>query len=204
MLFDGDQTEEVTLSDGTRVVLRAIRPEDKPLLQRGMARLSPQSRYRRFMYSRGELTGAELAYLTEVDGIDYFAFGALLGDEGVAVARFIRVAPGSDTAEAAIAVVDEQQGKGLGRLLLERLVAAARERGVTRFRGEVLAGNAPMMAILREAAASVTDVPGEVGTVVADVALEGLPLEPPPTPLRRLFALVAQGLLRIRPHTGDG
>ncbi len=202
MLFDGDQTEEVTLSDGTRVLLRAIRPDDKPLLQRGMARLSPQSRYRRFMYSRGELSDAELAYLTEVDGIDHFAFGALLGDEGVAVARFIRVAPGSDTAEAAIAVVDEQQGKGLGRMLLERLVAAARERGVTRFRGEVLADNAPMMSLLREASSSVNEVPGDPGVVVADVELAGLPLEPPPTPLRRLFAMVAQGLLSIRPRSG--
>src|SRR5436189_102460 len=112
-----------------------IRPEDKPLLRRGLAKLSVESRLRRFFAARNDFTPAELVYLTEVDGKDHVAIGALRADdgEGVGVARFVRHAPAGEVAEPAIAVVDDMQGKGLGRLLLARLVAAARERGVTRF-----------------------------------------------------------------------
>ena len=113
-----------------------------------------------------------------------------------------QVFTGSEVAEAAIAVVDELQGKGLGRALLERLVAAARERGVTKFRAEVLSDNAPMLSLLRQAGDAV-----EIGDDPGVVAVE-LPLpEPTPAPTGGLIAeilrQVAQGLLRIRtrfPH----
>jgi hypothetical protein len=75
-----------------------------------------------------------------------------LGDPiGLGIARFIRLPaePGEpNTAEAAIAVADEAQGKGLGKLLFLRLCAAAAERGIARFRCEVLATNASMKTLI--------------------------------------------------------
>jgi GNAT superfamily N-acetyltransferase len=135
--------------------------------------------------------------------VNHFAIGALAEDgQGLGVARFVRLEPGGEVAEAAIAVVDEVQGKGLGRALLERLLAAARERGVTKFHAEVLADNAPMLALLRHAG-DVVESREEPGVVTVEMPLP----EPTPAPasglMGEIFRLVAQGLLRIRtrfPH----
>ncbi len=131
MQYTADYQEEVTLADGLRLRIRLVRPSDKLLLERGFQRLSPTSRYRRFLTARNHLTEAELRYLTECDGIDHVAIGAVTcadGDgeeQGVGIARFIRNRERPDTAEAAVAVVDEYQHRGIGHLLLSRLIEAA-------------------------------------------------------------------------------
>lgn len=153
--------EDVLLADGTAVTLRPIRPNDKEELARAFSRLSPASRYMRFHAAKHHLTAEDLRYLTEVDGEDHLAIVAVIPshdlreDTGIGVARFIRDAKEPELAEAAITVSDEYQGRGLGKLLLQRLVRAARERHIRRFRAEVLAENAPMVHLLREAGAEV-------------------------------------------------
>src|SRR5215813_10393760 len=140
--FDADYREKVVLKGGTEVVLRLVRPDDKPLFVAGFARLSPESRYFRFFTGKDHLTDAELRYLTELDGENHLAIGALGPDgQGAGVARFIRLAQEPEVAELAVTVVDSMQRKGLGRILSERLMAAARERGVKRLRAEILAEN---------------------------------------------------------------
>ena len=71
-------------------------------------------------------------------------------EEGIGVARFIRLEEDSEVAEPAITVVDDFQGKGLGTLLLHRLAAAALEREINRFRFEILADNVRMKNMLDE------------------------------------------------------
>jgi GNAT superfamily N-acetyltransferase len=151
--FDSRYAEEVVLTDGTRVLLRLLRPTDKELVRGGFAALSLRSRYRRFLTSKVRLSDRELAYLTELDHEQHFALGAIAIDEaggqsGVGIARFVRSAAQPEIAEPAVVVVDRLQGRGLGRLLCERLAAAARERGVRAFRCEVLASNTPMRALI--------------------------------------------------------
>lgn len=154
--FDGGYGEDAELSDGTRVRLRVVRPDDRERLRRGFGELSPQSRYLRFMAAKAELTERELDRLSELDGEDRFAIGALRLDasgvegDGLGVARFARLPDEPAVAEAAVTVVDEVQGRGLGSLLLRRLSAAARERGVERFRGEILLRNRAMRRLLEE------------------------------------------------------
>ncbi|MGE5181220.1 MAG: GNAT family N-acetyltransferase [Acidobacteriota bacterium] len=156
--FTSDYVERATLRDGTPIVLRLITPDDRELLRRGFERLSPESRYTRFLVPKPRLTEDELTYLTEVDQEHHFALGAAKEDGdgrgnpvGLGIARFIRL-PERDgepaTAEAAIAVADEVQHQGLGRLLLQRLVAAARERGIERFRCDVLCSNRSMAELI--------------------------------------------------------
>jgi GNAT superfamily N-acetyltransferase len=142
--------EEVELADGTRVQLRAIRHEDKGRLRQIFDGLSARSRYFRFFISRGPFSEAELRYLTEIDGVDHVAILAQRGADSVGVARFVREAPDPTVAEPALAVIDDLHRRGLGRILLDRLAAAARERGVQRFRGVVLRDNRPMLRLLRE------------------------------------------------------
>jgi GNAT superfamily N-acetyltransferase len=121
------------LEDGTPLILRPIRPEDKALLVSGLARLSPASREKRFLGPKLRFTVSELRYLTEIDGVDHVAYVALRGDapkELVAVARLVRDAEDRDRAEIAVAVGDCFQRRGVGRLLGDLLATAARDRGI--------------------------------------------------------------------------
>jgi hypothetical protein len=99
------------------VRIRPVEPGDKPRLEAGLARLSLESIRRRFLMAKPSLSAAELRYLTEIDGVHHIALVALLEDdpdEIVAVARCVRLEPGGATAEFAIVVADELQGRGLG------------------------------------------------------------------------------------------
>jgi GNAT superfamily N-acetyltransferase len=183
------------LGDGTRVLIRPVRPEDKALLQRGFETWSEHSRLMRFCAAKRELTEHELSYLTEVDGHDHLALGALcIHPHGVlepaGVARFVRLEPGGEVAEAAVAVTDAQQGKGLGRLLLEQLAAAAREHGVTRFRCLVLEENRAMQALLASFDLDARVLKSVGGTREIEVRI--------PAPARRAEPTYAPFLERLR------
>ena len=205
--FDDQYHETAVLRDGARVTLRVVRPDDKALLRRGFERLSPASRYRRFLATKSYLSDAELAYLTEVDGHDHFAMGAVVEDaqgaeEGVAIGRFIRSNTDPGVAEVAVAVVDDWQGKGLGTLLLLRLVAAARERGIERFAGQVLASNDAIRAVLAQLQSVRTLEEGNELAVQVDLPEVPFDQAPKPedreTPLRRLWRLVTRDLVRVQ------
>src|ERR1700694_5259409 len=89
-----DETIAGVLNDGTRVLFRPIRPDDKDNLRRGIEAMSPESRYRRFFAPIDHLSDEQLAYLTEIDYQDHFAWIAFLPDvegfPGVGVARWVR------------------------------------------------------------------------------------------------------------------
>ena len=143
-----------TLRDGTLVRLRHLGPDDAEELAAGFARLSPESRYRRFFSPMPRLSGPLLRRLTATDGRDHVALIAETipyDDEPpapVGVARFMRLPDRNGAAEVAVTVVDELHGRGLGRLLLESIATLAREAGVTTLIASVLAENAPMRALL--------------------------------------------------------
>ncbi|HEX7842971.1 MAG TPA: GNAT family N-acetyltransferase [Kofleriaceae bacterium] len=203
--FSQDYVEHVVLRDGTKVVLRLIRPGDKELLREGFDRLSPASRYARFLAPKTSLSDDELRYLCEVDQEDHVAIGAVRDDPdgpdgppvGLGIARFIRLADQPDTAEAAVAVADEVHRQGLGRLLLTRLVAAAAERGIARFRCEVLGTNAGMTALLGEISPD-RSLELRGGVMSIEVALPSVPPAQPPagallgSPIYRLLRAAAQ------------
>lgn len=142
----------VELLDGDSIAVRPIRPDDKERLAEGFRRLTERSRYSRFFTFTGSLSARQLAYFTEVDHHDHEALVAtdtLTGD-GIAVARFIRSTEDPRAAELAIAVVDSWQGRGVGTALLGLLMERAREEGIERFTGMVLADNRPMLELLGE------------------------------------------------------
>ena len=215
--FTLDYVERANLRDGTPVMLRLVCPDDKELLRREFERWSPESRYLRFHGAKTKLTDEELTYLTDVDHEGHFALCAIreAGDGhgepvGLGIARFIRLphelgAP--VTAEAAISVADHAQGKGLGRLLFLRLVAAAAERGIARFRCEVLGSNASMAGLIEaispdhhtEVASGVMSIDFAVPAMKPDVA----PSEPPEGGMYRLFRAVAEGAVTLARRIAD-
>jgi RimJ/RimL family protein N-acetyltransferase len=146
--------EVVTLRDGTVATIRPIRPDDAPRLQAGFARLSQESIFFRFLSYMTRLADDEAYRLAHVDYDDQMALVASIqagGDEQlIGVARYATLpAPGDDTAELAIVVGDEYQGRGLGTLLLERLIAYAQAHGVRKIVGSVHQSNLKMLQILR-------------------------------------------------------
>lgn len=200
--------ERVLLRDGTPVFLRLVRPEDKPLFLEAWGRLSPPSRYRRFLAPKARLTAEDLRYLTEVDGENHLAIVALRetpgAELGVGVARFVRLPGRPEAAEAAVAVTDDFQGRGLGSLLAGRLARAARERGVRWAVCEILPGNEPVLRLLRRSFPRAT-VREEEGSILVEIDLEG---PGGGGAFGRLVSLAGRGLLALRrglkPRRGRG
>jgi GNAT superfamily N-acetyltransferase len=149
--YPDELERDVTLRDGARIHLRAIRPADQESLISFHERLSGQTAYQRFFNVVKHLPAAWAHSLVNVDYARRLALVAEHGDGPsrtlVAVARYDCTGQ-ADTAEIAFVVQDEWQNRGLGTILLDALLAAAEARGVRRFRASVLASNARMLDLL--------------------------------------------------------
>ena len=136
---------EVRLRDGSRVLIRPVRPEDKMRIQCGMKLLSSESRYLRFFNDAATLSPELLQHLTEVDQQNHVAWiainPALPGEPGMGIARFIRLPDEPHTAELALTVVDKFQGLGLGAALLNILLVRAEQLGFHTLRAVALPDN---------------------------------------------------------------
>ncbi len=197
--FTADYVERCELRDGTRVLMRLLTPEDRESLRQGFDALSPESRYARFLAPKSSLTDAELDYLCNIDQESHFAMGAVVEDGdghggivGAGIARFIRIPDEHACAEAAVAVADAMQGRGLGKLLFMRLCAAAEERGIERFACEVLGSNTSM-ATLIERICPGREIEVSHGVMKIDMPLPNVtPTQPPtsPSPPGGLYALL--------------
>lgn len=141
----------VQLRDGSVVLVRPVRPEDRPLFVAGFERMSGESRYRRFMSHKKRLSERELDFFTRLDHHAHEAIGALdvASGEGAGVARMHRSEGDPSVAEAAVTVVDHWQGRGLGRVLLERLAVRARALGVERFEATLFTTNKSMLHLFQ-------------------------------------------------------
>ncbi len=174
------------------LTIRPIEPEDREALAEGFEKLSPESRYRRFFSPVTHLGDQELDYLTQVDHHDHEALVAVdpKTGEGVAVARYIRIA--TDVAEPAIVVADDWQQRGVGRVLLEALADRAREEGIRRFLAPVLAGNTGAIKAFTHLGATTHE---RIGTEV-ELRIELTePAQATPA-LRELLRAMAAGLLQ--------
>ena len=159
--------DRVTLPDGAEIIVRPIRPEDAPLLLEGFEKhFSDRSRYQRFLGAKRRMSPREIAYFTDVDHDVHEAVGALDSRSGlgIGIARYVRDAPGSPSAEAAVAVADEWQGRGVGAALLEVLRECARKAGVREFTASLLTTNRAMLSLFERLGQ--TEVAHESGTVI--------------------------------------
>jgi hypothetical protein len=146
-------SEEVVLDDGKRVTIRPICSSDKLALQEFHSRLSSETRFLRYHYSKGSLTEEDLRNYCDIDYSDRMG---LIAEEGVdsnkqiiGVGRYIRLAD-PEIAEVAFVVQDRDQNKGLGTQLLKHLSILACQRGIRYFVGEVLRQNSRMLKIFRK------------------------------------------------------
>lgn len=189
--------QRVRIRDGAQVDVRPIEPGDKDLMRDGFARLSPESRYERFLSPLDQLSNSMLRYLTEVDHHDHEALVAFDPEEGraIGVARYVREDE-PDVAEAAIIVADDWHGRGLGTALLQELAERARQEGIRRFTALVLARNEDMIDMLfRLGPAKIVDRSNGTVQIEAELPPSGISDQ-----LHSLLRMAAQMTKRFRPE----
>jgi GNAT superfamily N-acetyltransferase len=174
LLEESGLGEWVPLADGAAVGVREMRGDDIPRLRRLHTRLSRRTAYRRFMTPTPRLSERAVAYFADVDHLGREALVATSGDDIVAIAQYHQTA-GTTEAEVAILVEDAWQRRGVGRILIKRLIERARRRGIRVFTGTMLSENPAAIALLRvffpDAA---TEVNGPELTFRASLAPSGI------------------------------
>ena len=143
--------EPLTLGDGTKIHIRPLAPEDRADIAALFSRLSSESRYRRFLGPKRELTDRELVFFTDIDHIRHEALAAADQRDGsvVGVARYVQYIDRPRVAAVAFEVADEQQRLGIGTTLTERLLGRARINGLDRLTATTRWENLPARALLR-------------------------------------------------------
>jgi acetyltransferase len=149
-----DQYEvHTTTKTGLKIFIRPIRPDDAPLLVELFESLSPRSVYLRFFTPMKRLPHSMLAWFTQIDYDRHIALVALAeweaNEKMLGVARVI-TGRNPREAEFSVAVSDSWHGKGIGAALLQRCVSIAKERGIQRITGTILAENTQMLALGRK------------------------------------------------------
>ena len=137
------------------IQIRSIRADDADRLVELHGRCSDEARYFRFHAAKPRLRAAEAEYLAAVGGRAGVALVATAVEGGeeriVADARFDVVGDGD--AEAALLLRDDVTNRGLGTLLLDRLLELAAGAGVRRLLLDILPENRPMLALARRVGA---------------------------------------------------
>src|SRR5690606_34210374 len=142
-----------TLADGTAVTIRAIRKEDAELERNFIGRLSDEARRMRFHGQIKEPSDALIRQLTDLDFDQEMALIALVDENGreleVGVSRYAK-GDQHNHGECAVTVADDWQRRGLGSLLMRRLIEVARARGMTRLSSTDVPDNEKMKQLARD------------------------------------------------------
>ena len=165
--------EQVVSWDDGRIVVRPIRPEDAPAHVEFFESLDPVDVRTRFMTTVRALTPRQLARFTQIDYDREMAFIASRqraggGWETLGVARS-HADPDRVFAEFAVIVRSELKSKGLGGLLMSRLIEHCRNEGIGELRGEVLVDNKDMLQLARRLGFRVDHVHDGVVEVIMDL-----------------------------------
>jgi len=177
-----DPARRLVLRDGRAVTLRPIADTDGPEIQQAFDRLSPPSRYSRFMHTRIELDAAALERgLHPRAGRDFVYVATVPADDGIDIvgaAQYVALDPdaaanasGDRVCEFAITVADDWRGTGLASELLASLVRRAAHDGHATIEGWVLSDNQAMLALARRLGFVVEPVPGDASVLRVSCAL---------------------------------
>lgn len=149
----------LTCADGGHIRVRPIRGSDAAGLTETYKRLSTLSRYRRFFTQMNELPADLAEKLTEIDHSLHHAWVVFDADDeanqshdpehGIAVARLVANEDDPHTAELALAIVDDHQGRGIGNALMELLLSTAAMNDISVIRADTMHENKAMIRLLR-------------------------------------------------------
>lgn len=148
--FPAEFVETVTLRDGQPILLRPILPEDEPIHAQFINSVSKEDLYNRFFSDVGEFNHEALANLTQIDYDREMAFVAVAFDENgpsiIGVARAL-ITPDNSDAEFAILVRSDLKGKGLGKLLMQKIISYCQIKGTKQMSGMTMPTNRGMLSL---------------------------------------------------------
>ncbi len=147
--------ERTGLKDGTQYLLRPIRPEDEPALQRLFERMTPEDVRLRFFAPLRHLSHQAAARLTQIDydrEMGLVAVAKPFHGVSAEIQGAVRIAadPDNQKAEFAVMVQSDLKGHGIGTILMKKILDYARERGIVEIFGEVLRENNNMLNLCRD------------------------------------------------------
>jgi len=142
-----------TIKSGGEIMLRPVKISDEPLLKDFFYSLTDQSLYRRFISTRTDMPHERLQEFVIIDYTKELVILAVVGDEEkeviVGVAQY-GINEDLHTAEAAVVVRDDWQGRGIGSELVSYLTFLAKKQGLLGFSAEVLSENEPVMRLIEK------------------------------------------------------
>ncbi|MGL4860046.1 MAG: bifunctional acetate--CoA ligase family protein/GNAT family N-acetyltransferase [Enterobacteriaceae bacterium] len=166
--------QQVQLKEGAECLFRPILPEDEPLLQKFIARVTKEDLYYRYFSEINEFTHEDLAKMTQIDYDREMAFVALWQQNGeseiIGVTRAL-IDPDNIDAEFSVLVRSDLKGLGLGRQLMQKLIGYARERGLQRMTGITMPNNRRMITLAKTLGFNV-DIQLEDSIVNLELALQ--------------------------------
>lgn len=141
------------LRDGSKIEIRALRPEDQAGMLAALEQTSSQSLQRRFfVMNKRHFSDKERAFFMDVDFTNHVALVALAEDAGrqviVGGGRYVVFEPGK--AEMAFVVIDAWQWRGIGSVLMRHLIKLAGAAGLKELAAEVLPENAAMLNVFKK------------------------------------------------------
>jgi RimJ/RimL family protein N-acetyltransferase len=167
-----------TLRDGSRVMVRSIRPEDAAAQSAFIDGLSAESKRLLFLGAIAHLRERELRRLCSPDYIHDMAYVAIApgadGDQ-IGVCRYASAQPTCEEAEISVAVADAWQHKGLATLLLRRLINHAKAHGIKRLYSMDAATNERMRRLARHLGFSEAPDPRDARQVIYSMQLDRPP-----------------------------
>lgn len=162
-------TEALSIAN---VRIRPIRIEDRDELARFYARLSPESRFARFLAVSRGIGEDAVNLLCGPDHEHREGFVAELmdaGPGGPAIVGHLCLEPGETGIEMAVAVADAWQGHGIGRALLLAAVEWARKRGIDRLEASMLATNSAVLGLIASIGRPVHESTPSAGVVLVTI-----------------------------------
>ncbi|MDH4563916.1 GNAT family N-acetyltransferase [Pseudomonas sp. BN411] len=162
------------LKDGSHVLVRPLRPEDREREVEFIRNLSPETRHFRFLCAVKEVSPTLLDHLMEVDYQQKMAYVALVHRDGelveIGISRYAAVGDAGEC-EFAVTIADGWDELGLGEVLLRHLIDSARENGFKRLYSIDAVSNVRMQRLARELGFNCRRDPREASQLIHSLEL---------------------------------
>ncbi|MFW5855517.1 MAG: GNAT family N-acetyltransferase, partial [Thermodesulfobacteriota bacterium] len=146
------ELEETRKINGQTVAIRPSKPVDERRIQEHFYNMNTDDIVSRFFHEKHSFVRDDLEDLLEVDYIKNLTIVAVVGEFGfgkvVAVGEYL-LNPANNMAEVAFSVDKAYQGKGLGKIVINKLAEAARENGIAGFFAYTSTGNKGMIRLFK-------------------------------------------------------
>jgi acyl-CoA hydrolase/RimJ/RimL family protein N-acetyltransferase len=151
--YPEEVVKEVTLKNGTKVIIRPAKASDVRGLQDIFYHMTPQDVYTRFFTCLKSLSVSKAEHLCNVDYEKEMAFVATIGhleDEQIIGSSCYVVNPSTNMADVAYMIRPEWKGDGLGSALQQRMVEYAKSKGLRGFTADILSENKAMLTLAKK------------------------------------------------------